>query len=61
MEPDHSSAVFHWRHHEEPDREGRDAGAELAGGIEESEYGRFAWILDPDGTRIELWEPPAGS
>ncbi|WP_200921992.1 VOC family protein [Novosphingobium sp. Leaf2] len=20
-------------------------------------YGKFAWILDPDGTRIELWEP----
>jgi len=20
-------------------------------------YGRFAWILDPDGNRIELWEP----
>ena len=19
--------------------------------------GRFAWILDPDGTKIELWEP----
>ena len=22
-------------------------------------YGRFAWILDPDGRKIELWEPPA--
>jgi predicted enzyme related to lactoylglutathione lyase len=20
-------------------------------------FGRFAWILDPDGTKIELWEP----
>ncbi len=25
--------------------------------IEES-YGRFAWITDPEGNRIELWEPP---
>jgi predicted enzyme related to lactoylglutathione lyase len=25
---------------------------------EDSEYGRFAWIMDPDGNRIELWEPP---
>ncbi len=25
---------------------------------EESEYGRFAWIWDPEGNRIELWEPP---
>ena len=21
--------------------------------------GRFAWIMDPDGTKIELWQPPA--
>src|SRR4051794_37257492 len=25
---------------------------------DDSEYGRFAWIRDPDGNRIELWEPP---
>jgi predicted enzyme related to lactoylglutathione lyase len=25
---------------------------------EDYEYGRFAWIMDPDGNRIELWEPP---
>ena len=25
---------------------------------EESEYGRFGWISDPEGHRIELWEPP---
>jgi len=24
---------------------------------QEEPYGRFAWILDPDGNRIELWEP----
>jgi predicted enzyme related to lactoylglutathione lyase len=28
--------------------------------IEESEYGKFAWVLDPDGNKVELWEPPAG-
>ena len=33
-------------------------GVELAGGIEEYDYGRFAWIKDPEGNRIELWEPP---
>jgi len=27
---------------------------------EEYEFGRFAWIMDPEGNRIELWEP-AGS
>ena len=23
-----------------------------------SEYGRFAWVNDPEGNRVELWEPP---
>jgi len=22
------------------------------------EYGRFAWIMDPDGRKLELWQPP---
>lgn len=26
--------------------------------IEEEEFGRFGWIMDPEGNRIELWEPP---
>ncbi|TLZ79961.1 MAG: VOC family protein [Methanobacteriota archaeon] len=26
--------------------------------IEELEYGRFGWVVDPEGNRIELWEPP---
>ena len=25
--------------------------------IENYDYGRWAWITDPDGNRIELWEP----
>jgi predicted enzyme related to lactoylglutathione lyase len=24
---------------------------------EDSEYGNFAWLMDPEGNRIELWEP----
>jgi predicted enzyme related to lactoylglutathione lyase len=28
---------------------------------EDSEYGRFAWITDPEGNRIELWQPPEGT
>jgi len=23
-------------------------------------YGRFGWIMDPDGRKLELWEPPRG-
>ncbi len=25
--------------------------------VEDCEYGRFGWIMDPEGNRIELWEP----
>lgn len=28
--------------------------------IEESDYGKFAWVIDPEGNKVELWEPPAG-
>lgn len=28
--------------------------------VDESEYGKFGWVLDPDGKRIELWQPPEG-
>jgi predicted enzyme related to lactoylglutathione lyase len=37
----------------------RDAGAEIVGEPQEFEYGRFGWALDPEGNKIELWEPPA--
>ena len=26
---------------------------------EESAFGRFAWITDPEGNRLELWQPTA--
>ena len=25
--------------------------------VESSDYGKFAWIMDPEGNRVELWEP----
>jgi len=25
-----------------------------------SEFGKFGWVMDPEGNRVELWEPPAG-
>jgi predicted enzyme related to lactoylglutathione lyase len=28
--------------------------------IDDSEYGKFAWVIDPEGNKVELWEPPAG-
>lgn len=32
-------------------------GVTVVGEIEEFEYGKFGWILDPDGNKLELWEP----
>ena len=32
-------------------------GVRVVGGIEEHPNGKFAWILDPEGRKIELWEP----
>jgi predicted enzyme related to lactoylglutathione lyase len=25
-----------------------------------SEYGKFGWVMDPEGNKVELWEPPTG-
>ncbi len=36
----------------------RAAGVRVEADIEESAYGRFGWTVDPEGRRIELWEPP---
>ncbi len=36
----------------------RREGVEVEDRVEEYPYGRFAWIMDPEGNRVELWEPP---
>jgi predicted enzyme related to lactoylglutathione lyase len=38
----------------------RAKGVKVEKRAEESEFGRFAWVMDPEGNRIELWEPPKG-
>ena len=30
---------------------------EIIDDIVQEEYGKFGWILDPEGNKIELWEP----
>lgn len=35
----------------------RAEGVEVVGGPESHENGKFAWIMDPDGNKVELWEP----
>ena len=41
-----SRAAVHWR--------------EVLDKTEDSEYGKFGWVIDPEGNKVELWEPPAG-
>ena len=36
----------------------RAAGAEVDPKVQEESYGKFGWVMDPEGNRIELWEPP---
>ena len=38
----------------------RQEGCEVLDKVEESEFGKFAWVMDPEGNKVELWEPPAG-
>ena len=38
----------------------RAAGADVDEKIEDGEFGRFGWVMDPEGNRLELWEPPPG-
>jgi predicted enzyme related to lactoylglutathione lyase len=35
----------------------RAAGAQVDERVEDYEYGRFGWAMDPEGNRFELWEP----
>jgi catechol 2,3-dioxygenase-like lactoylglutathione lyase family enzyme len=36
----------------------RDEGCDVDPKTERSEYGKFGWVMDPEGNRVELWEPP---
>ncbi len=38
----------------------REEGCNVLDKIDDSEYGIFAWVIDPEGNKIELWQPPAG-
>lgn len=38
----------------------KDEGVTIVGEMQEFPYGKFAWILDLEGNKIELWEPKDG-
>jgi predicted enzyme related to lactoylglutathione lyase len=38
----------------------RDEGCHVLDKTDDSEYGKFGWVMDPEGNKVELWQPPAG-
>jgi predicted enzyme related to lactoylglutathione lyase len=38
----------------------RAEGCNVEDKVSDSEYGKFGWVIDPDGNKVELWEPPEG-
>ncbi|HUB91095.1 MAG TPA: VOC family protein [Dyella sp.] len=38
----------------------RAEGCQVEDKVDESEYGKFGWVIDPEGNKVELWQPPSG-
>jgi predicted enzyme related to lactoylglutathione lyase len=38
----------------------RAEGCNVLEKLDESEFGKFGWVMDPEGNKVELWEPPPG-
>ena len=35
----------------------REEGCNVLEKVDDSEYGKFAWVIDPEGNKVELWQP----
>jgi len=38
----------------------RAEGCEVLDKTDDSEFGKFGWVIDPEGNKVELWQPPPG-
>ena len=38
----------------------REEGCDVVDKVDESEFGKFGWVIDPEGNKVELWQPPEG-
>jgi predicted enzyme related to lactoylglutathione lyase len=38
----------------------KEEGCNVLEKIDDSEYGKFGWVVDPEGNKVELWQPPEG-
>ena len=36
----------------------RAAGCDVADHVDDNDFGKFGWVTDPEGHRVELWQPP---
>lgn len=35
-------------------------GCDVLEKTDDSEFGKFGWVMDPEGNKVELWQPPEG-
>lgn len=38
----------------------RKEGCHVLEKTDDSEFGKFGWVMDPEGNKVELWQPPEG-
>ena len=38
----------------------REEGCDVLEKTDDSEFGKFGWVMDPEGNKVELWQPPEG-
>jgi predicted enzyme related to lactoylglutathione lyase len=38
----------------------REEGCNALEKTDDSEFGKFGWVMDPEGNKVELWQPPEG-
>ena len=38
----------------------RDEGCNVLEKTDDGEYGKFGWVMDPEGNKVELWQPREG-
>jgi predicted enzyme related to lactoylglutathione lyase len=38
----------------------REEGCNVLDDVQDSDFGKFAWVMDPEGNKVELWQPRHG-
>lgn len=49
------------RKNEDASAQLRSEGCQVLDQTDESEFGKFGWVIDPEGNKVELWQPPDGA